>query len=154
MLDLPLFLKRLSRHGSHAGPAGRTLLRGCETFEPEKPLELDSNDALAVMAYGEAIETMAVKNELVDALLVEEMSHEIDRYRETSESADSTSVSKALLPKAKEVIHDYYVLTTRDAASHEDTYRQTHETFDVDLLQSLTHTYARTFIRQYYCPGH
>ena len=154
MLDLPLFLKRLSRHSSRLGSASQTALRGCETFEPEKPLELNSNDALAVLAYGEAIETMAVKNELVDALLVDEMSHEIDRCRETSESTNSRSVSKALLPKAKEVIHDYYVSTTKDAVSHEDTYRQTHETFDVDLLQSLTHTYARTFIRQYYCPRH
>jgi len=153
MPGLPLFLKRLSRHSSRLGPASASS-HACKALELHAPLELDSNDALAVMAYSEALETMAIKNELIDALLVEEMSHEIDRYRETSESADSRSVSKALLPKAKEVIHDYYVSTTKDTVSHEDTYRQAHETFDVDLLQSLTHTYARTFIRQYYCPRH
>lgn len=145
MPGLPLFLKRLSRPGS--GREG-------EPCGLEEPLELDSNDAVALMAYGEAIETMAIRNELIDSLLVEEMSHEIDRYRDTSESINSTRVSKALLPKAKEVIHDYYISTTKDGVSHEDTYRQTHETFDVDLLQSLTHIYARTFIRQYYCPRH
>lgn len=41
----------------------------------------------------------------------------------------------------------------KDPVSREDTYRQAHETFDVDLLQSLTHTSARTFIRQYSAPG-
>ncbi len=154
MLGLPLFLKRLSGHGSHLESARRTSRRQCEPCGLEEPLDLDSNDAVAVMAYGEAIETMAIKNELIDSLLVEEMSHEIDRYRETGESINSTRVSEALLPKAKEVIHDYYVSTTKDGISHEDTYRESHETFDVDLLQSLTHTYARTFIRQYYCPRH
>ncbi len=154
MLGLPLFLKRLSGHGSHLGSARQTPRRGGEPCGAEEPLELDSNDAVAVMAYSEAIETMAIKNDLVDSLLVEEMSHEIDRYRETGESINSTRVSEALLPKAREVIHDYYISTTKDGLSHEDTYRETHETFDVDLLQSLTHIYARTFIRQYYCPRH
>lgn len=154
MLGLPLFLKRLSRHGSHPEPARQTSRREHEPCGSEEPLELDSNDAVAVMAYSEAIETMAIKNELIDSLLVEEMSHEIDRYRGTGESFSSTRVSEALLPKAKEVIHDYYISMAKDGVSHEDTYRETHETFDVDLLHSLTHIYARTFIRQYYCPRH
>ena len=152
MLDVSSITKRLSKCRYHVTPKEQSFLEKCETSELQDRLELDSNDTIAIVAYSEALETMAIKSELIDSLLIEEMSSAIDGYQETSELINSESVSRALLPKAKEVIHDCYVLTRQGTDSHEDTYRQTHEEFGYDLLQSLTHIYAKSFIRQYYLP--
>ena len=152
MMDLSAIAKRLSklRHPDAQDKSSR--VDKCGTSEVQNPLGLDSNDAIAMVAYSEVLETMSIKSELIDSMLVEELSSAIDGCQETRALINSRSVSKALLPKAKEVIHDYYVTTRQGSEHHVDTCRLTHEEFDVDLLQSLTHVYAKSFIRRYYCP--
>ncbi len=118
--------------------------------ELDQNIELDGNNALAILAYGEIIEHMDIGCELIDSLLVEEMTNILNNNRGQNELYDPQNISKSLLPTAKEVLHKYYSKYKKYSNNCEDICRCVHNECDIEFLKFITHIYARAFIKQFY----
>lgn len=153
MLHITSVIKRLA--------LGRYNSEKADKFEKSKSIKrdskkintLDQNDSVAVFAYGEALENLNLNYEFIDSLLVEEMTNAIENYQESKELIDSKKLSVELLPAAKEIVHDYYTELKESNSEYAEISRSIHQECDYELLKSLTHIYAKTFIKQFYQPS-
>lgn len=114
--------------------------------------EVDDNDAVAIIAYVEAIEKMAIHKELVDSILLDELKNALNGCYQPNEACNIQQIANALLPSAKGMLNRFYAESIKHAVDKEDVCHCVHEDCEVGLLKSLTHVYVKNFISKYYQP--
>lgn len=115
-------------------------------------IEVDDNDAVAIIAYVEAIEKMAIHKELVDSILLDELKSALNDCYQQHEACNIQQMAGALLPSAKGMLSRFYAESIKHSVDREDVRHCVHEDCEVELLKSLTHVYVKNFISKYYQP--
>lgn len=110
----------------------------------------DSNDAVAIIAYVEALNHMAIEPELVDTILQQELATALAKSQGHSDTDHLDSIAQDLLPKAKELRATFYAASTKSVANCDDILHSVHEECDIQLFKSLSRIYARNFIEKYF----
>ena len=117
-----------------------------------RSIEVDDNDAVAIIAYVEAIENMAISVKLIDSILFEEIKNALDSHQGLSESYNTQQIAGALLPTAKRMLDQFYLESVKHSVNREDVCHCMHQDCEIELLKFLTHIYIKNFINKYYQP--
>ena len=115
-------------------------------------IEVDDNDAVAIIAYVEAIENMAISVKLIDSILFEEIKNTLDSHHDLNDSYNIQQIAGALLPTAKRMLDQFYLESVKHSVNREDVCHCMHQDCEVELLKFLTHIYIKNFIDKYYQP--
>ena len=112
--------------------------------------EVNDNDAVAIIAYAEAVQNMAINSKLVDFILIQEMKNALDQLQGSKAVHDVQQVATELVPTAKKMLNRFYQESLKHSIDREDVCHCVHEDCEIELLQFLTHIYVRNFIYKYY----